>query len=60
VGKQVITAAILDNKAVSFGIIEPLDLSFRHFELRCSGAVETEVLQASFVIGVQSARECVV
>jgi hypothetical protein len=39
VRKQVVTAAILDDESVPFGIVEPLDLASWHDELPCSFAV---------------------
>jgi hypothetical protein len=36
VREQIIRAAVLDNKAVAFGVIEPFDLALRHDELPCS------------------------
>jgi hypothetical protein len=34
--KQIVSAAVFDDEAVSLGVIEPFDLALRHDELPCS------------------------
>ena len=48
--KQVVTATILDDESVPFGIVEPLDFASWHDELPCSFAVT--VLVHGFVVFV--------